>query len=543
MKNLLYICLSILMLGSFTSCVEDDFDIGEITTPTDLSVNIELIGATTDMPYGDGSGLVKFSASADDAMTYKYIYGDGFTDISSDGVATHGFTKNGVNDYTVTVVATGTGGVAANATTTVTVFSDFSDPETKQKLTGGSTKTWYISASEPGHLGVGPSGPEIGDAFTFPQWYSAGPFEKSSTCFYDGEVTFSLNASDEIVYTYNNFGNTFVNASLTPNFGGSGSEDECLPVDTTGERIVSLSPASSPVPAELTTGTAINISDGGTFPYYTQSSTYEVLEITNNRMVVRTVQGDNAALAWYLILTTEKPGEEVAFESQFDTLLWEDEFDGTELDTTIWNYETGNNNGWGNGELQFYQEENITVDGGMLTITAKKESVGGFDYTSGRITTKDKQEFEYGRVDVRAKLPAGAGTWPAIWMLGADFPDTDWPDVGEIDIMEHKGSEEGVIHGTLHYPENFAGNAVTETTTVSDVTTEFHIYTVEWTAEHIIFLVDNEVYHEFENNAGLPFNDPFFAILNVAMGGTFGGDVDPDFTEASMEVDYIKVYQ
>ncbi|MFD1095007.1 family 16 glycosylhydrolase [Salegentibacter chungangensis] len=546
MKNLIKISLSVLTLALFVSCTQD-YDIGEITKPTNLDVTTEVVGQSEEMPNGDGSGAVKFSASADNAMSYRFIYGDGFEEVSASGETTHSFNKNGVNDYTVKVIASGTAGNSANTTETVTVFSDFSDPETKQLLTGGSTKTWYVAAAEPGHLGVGPSS---GEGFTSPVWYAAVPFEKagapSSSCFYTDEMTFSLNANDNIEYVYNNNGQTFFNVDYVAEFGGSGEGDQCIDYDDSSVKSVSLSPATSGVPAELTTGTAINISDGGTMSYYIGASTYEVLSIDENTMHVRAIMGNNPALAWYLKFTTAQgePEEEEEFQSEFNELVWSDEFDGDgTLNSDKWNFETGNNDGWGNQELQYYTEENAVIEDGILKINAVAESTNGFDYSSARITTMDKFEFTYGRVEVRAKMPEGGGTWPAIWMLGANFPEAGWPEAGEIDIMEYKGNEPGVVHGTLHMPGNFAGDAITETTTVSDAASEFHNYGVEWSEDRILFLVDDVVYHEFENTADSPFNDPFFLILNLAMGGTFGGDVAGDFSQATFEIDYVRVYQ
>lgn len=547
MKNLIgNISLSVLMLFVYSSCVEDDYDIGEISTPSNLSVTAEVLGATTDMPNGDGSGTVSFTASANNAMTYKFIYGDGFTEVSHDGTTIHNFNENGVNDYTVTVIASGTGGTSSNMTTTVTVFSDFSDPEVKQLLTGGSSKTWYIAASQPGHLGVGPS---AGDGFDSPIYYAAAPFEKAgapvSSCFYTDEMTFSLQG-DDIVYNYDNMGQTFFNASYSADFGGSGSEDECLDYDSSGVKPVSLSPSTSGLTGDQTRGTVINIADGGFMSYYIGASSYEILSIDENSMEVRAVMGNDPALVWYLKLTTSQAGEEEPeeFATEYEDLLWEANFDTDgPLDPAVWNFETGNNNGWGNQEAQYYTENNAVVEDGNLIITARAEDTNGFDYSSSRITTKDNFEFTYGRVEARAKLPEGAGTWAAIWMLGSNHEEVGWPETGEIDIMEHVGNDQNTIHGTLHYPGRSGGNADGGSKVIANASTEFHIYAVEWSPERILFLVDGEVYHTYANNPDSPYNKDFFLILNVAMGGTFGGEIDPNFEESSMEVDYIRVYQ
>ncbi|PRX48106.1 family 16 glycosylhydrolase [Salegentibacter salegens] len=548
MKNIIKTSLAVLTLVFFSACSNDDYDIGDITTPSNLNVTANVVGQTEEMPNGDGSGAVSFSASADNAMTYKFIYGDGFEEVSASGETTHSFNENGVNDYTVTVIASGTGGASSNMTTTVTVFSDFSDPETKELLTGGSSKTWYVAASQPAHLGVGPSG---GEGFTAPIYYAAAPFEKAgadvSSCFYTDELTFSLNENDNIVYNYNNNGLTFVNVAYTGDFGGDGSEDQCLDFSNTGDFSASLSPSTSGLPEDATTGTVINIAGGGTMSYYVGSSSYEVLNITPTTMDVRVIPGNDPALAWYLKFTTSQGGEEEEpeeFQTEYENLVWEQDFDTDgPVDSSIWNFEIGNNNGWGNQEAQYYTEDNALIEGGNLVITAKAEDTNEFDYSSSRITTKDNFEFQYGRVEARAKLPEGAGTWPAIWMLGSNFDEVGWPETGEIDIMEHVGNQQDIVHGTLHYPGRSGGNADGGSVEVPGVSDEFHTYTMEWSPERILFLVDGEVYHTYANNPDSPFNKDFFIILNVAMGGTFGGEIDPAFEESSMEIDYIRVYQ
>jgi beta-glucanase (GH16 family) len=159
------------------------------------------------------------------------------------------------------------------------------------------------------------------------------------------------------------------------------------------------------------------------------------------------------------------------------------------------------------------------------------------------LLSKNKFAFTYGKVEVRAKLPAGVGTWPAIWMLGSDISSAGWPNCGEIDIMEHRGSELNKIFGTLHYPGRSGGNADGGTKVISNATTEFHTYSIDWSATAIKIYVDDQLYHTVANSASIPFNHDFFFILNIAMGGGFGGTVDPAFTNATMEIDYIRVYK
>jgi beta-glucanase (GH16 family) len=226
------------------------------------------------------------------------------------------------------------------------------------------------------------------------------------------------------------------------------------------------------------------------------------------------------------------------------SLIWADEFDAPGApDPAKWGYDLGAG-GWGNNELQYYTNrlDNAIISNGTLKIIAKRESFSGSPFTSARLLSRGKFSFQYGRVDVRAKLPVGVGTWPAAWMLGNNFGTVGWPACGEIDIMEHKGSELNKIYGTVHYPGNSGGNAIGGTRVASNVTTEFRMYSVEWNAQFIKFLIDDVEFFSFANNNTLPFNQPFFLLLNVAMGGTFGGSVDPAFTSGTMEVDYVRVY-
>ncbi len=226
------------------------------------------------------------------------------------------------------------------------------------------------------------------------------------------------------------------------------------------------------------------------------------------------------------------------------SLVWSDEFNTAGApDPAKWGYDLGAG-GWGNAELQYYtnRPENAVVQGGMLKIHALKENFSGSAYTSARLLSKGKFSFKYGKVEALAKLPAGVGTWPAIWMLGNNISTAGWPNCGEIDIMEHKGSELNKIYGTLHYPGHSGGNADGSTKIISNATTEFHKYSMEWSAAFIKIYVDDQLFHTFSNSASVPFNQEFFFILNVAMGGVFGGTVDPAFTNATMEIDYIRVY-
>jgi beta-glucanase (GH16 family) len=228
-------------------------------------------------------------------------------------------------------------------------------------------------------------------------------------------------------------------------------------------------------------------------------------------------------------------------------LVWSDEFDTPGApNASKWGYDIGTGSGgWGNNELQYYtnRSQNVVVSGGTLKINLLKETYSGSNYTSTRMLTKDKFSVKYGKIEARAKLPAGLGTWPAIWMLGNNITSAGWPACGEIDIMEHRGSELNKIWGSLHYPGRSGANPDGSTVMINNATTEFHKYAVEWNASSIKFYVDDALFYTFANSASVPYNQNFFILLNVAMGGNFGGTVDPNFSNATMEVDYIRVYQ
>lgn len=194
-KKIIINIIAVLSLFLTVSCQKDDYSFGDLSAPSNLKVTAEIVGKTADAPDGDGSGMVKLVATADNAMSYKYVFSDGTSENAPGGTFTKRFTKTGVNTYTVTVIASGKGGVATNTTLDVTVLSNFNDNEAVQFLTAGTSKKWYWSASEPGHLGVGQND---GDATKnyFPNYYTATPFEKAgsptSSCLYDNVLTFSL---------------------------------------------------------------------------------------------------------------------------------------------------------------------------------------------------------------------------------------------------------------------------------------------------------------------------------------------------------------
>jgi len=697
MKKMKYIIAALFMI--MLACEEDD-------TPASLALaNL----ATTTEVSTDGSGTVTFRSSAQGAESYTFDFGDGTTAQSLTGYIVKTYEMAGQNSYTVTITANGSDGSTITETVQVSVDIPEMTSELVTFLTNGDSKTWFIAAAQPGHLGLGPARDGIDGDWWYPKWYSAMAFEKCgadiSDCFCDDELTFSLNG-EEISYELDNKGQTFFNVGHENVVGGAAGEDSCYDFDTSGTKTVTMSMVEGNVPEGETTGMQMDFSDGGFMSYYVGSSSYEILAITEDLLYVRTYDTNNPDLAWYLRFTTEAAlgGGEESLETVFTNLVWSDEFDVDGApDPLNWGYDLGAG-GWGNGEAQTYTDdaENVRVEGGMLKITAKATGDGGsgavhyyddvtlidasgtptdlenfegtapqfeafggnstevianpdatgdntssmvvsstkpngsetwagsffdvatpidlttytsisiktwspavgatiklklenqanadenfevdalstvaegwetltydfsaapagtynrvvlfFDfgvspmgdaaYTSARIKSENLYEFTYGRVEIRAKLPSGGGTWPALWTLGANFDEVSWPACGEMDIMEHVGNNSNIVSSALHYPGNSGGLAVTNSTSVPTATSEFHNYTVEWTADSIKFVVDDELIHtNFVNTSETPFNSDFFFIMNIAMGGTLGGAIDGEFTEDTMEVDYIRVYQ
>jgi beta-glucanase (GH16 family) len=222
-------------------------------------------------------------------------------------------------------------------------------------------------------------------------------------------------------------------------------------------------------------------------------------------------------------------------------LVWSDEFNDDSIHTATWNFERGGN-GWGNNEQEFYQAANASIENGNLVITAKKETAGSNGYTSARMTTQGKKEFEYGRIEARIKLPVAQGLWPAFWLLGANINTVGWPACGETDIMEHINTD-SLIYGTIHWDNN--GHVQDGGNTASSPAA-YHVYSVEWTATTIKWYIDSVQYHESNivTDNTEEFHLPFFIILNLAVGGNWPGQIiDDSLLPAKMYVDYVRVYQ
>lgn len=240
-------------------------------------------------------------------------------------------------------------------------------------------------------------------------------------------------------------------------------------------------------------------------------------------------------------------------------MVWNDEFEyNGSLDSTKWEYQIGNGGaygipGWGNNELQYYTNStnNVAVQNGVLRITASTVNYAQYEYTSGRVRTKDLGDFKYGIIEVCAKLPTTLGTWPAIWMLPTDSPYGGWPTGGEIDIMEAVGYETDTIHFNIHTENNNwgSGQSVGSSSTISNIDSVYHAYAIKWTETDIIFYVDGIEHFSYNPNnlsyQDWPFDTEFHLILNIAVGGSWGGGrgIEDGSWQDSMFIDYVRVYQ
>jgi beta-glucanase (GH16 family) len=235
-------------------------------------------------------------------------------------------------------------------------------------------------------------------------------------------------------------------------------------------------------------------------------------------------------------------------------LVWSDEFNGDAIDTNHWQFEVGNNNGWGNYELEYCtsRPENAYVSNGVLHIVARHESTNGLNYTSARMKSGGLFAQKYGRFEFRASFPHGKGYWPALWLMPENSAYGGWPNCGEIDVVENKGAYPAVVQGTIHYADT-NGNHIQSTDLYTfdpgNGAGNFHTYVLEWTTNSISWSVDNQLYETQTNWSTAsapypaPFDQPFYIIMSLAIGGTYDGDPDTNTVfPGEMQVDYIRVY-
>lgn len=308
-KNIiiLIISFSAIMMG----CQDDEGTFGDIIAPTNVTVSAEIVGVDTSNPNGDGTGLVNFTATSNDAITYQYNFGDD-TDImvAPSGTASHRFSLTGTNTYSVTITASGRGGVASTTSINIDVFSSFEDQEAKDFLTGGSgtSKTWYWAADKPGNIGLGPNDVMPGGEHTYSQWFTSNAWHADKLCMYDAEFVFTQSAEGDLTFEQ------LKEIAYTPgDFAGSigVAGDSCHGTDVAsslvGVKNVALSPSSSiaTVAGEYR-GTTMTFSEGGFMSWYVGNSTIEIISITDSSLKVRIEEGPRA---WYCNYQTDNPND------------------------------------------------------------------------------------------------------------------------------------------------------------------------------------------------------------------------------------------
>lgn len=313
MKTIKYYITFVLALITLMSCEEDNYEVGDIIAPSNIKLSYEIVGEDSNNPGGDGSGLVNFTATADNTITYIYNFGDNTDAVAASGVTSHRFSKVDTNTYTVTVIASGTGGSQSTYSINIDVYSSFDDQEAKKFLTGGAgnNKKWYWAADKDGNIGLGPNEVQADGSHTYAAWFNAGPWWEDKLCMYDAEFVYSQ--SDEGDITFEQLTEiAYVNGDYANIIGIDGNTCHGLEVapGLTGVKTVTLSPSSSIATEDAIDptyrGTTINISDGGFMCWYNgeSSGTLEIIEITNTTLKVR-IEDDTRA--WYCYFQTEKP--------------------------------------------------------------------------------------------------------------------------------------------------------------------------------------------------------------------------------------------
>lgn len=350
-------------------------------------------------------------------------------------------------------------------------------------------------------------------------------------------VMFSCNDDD-------NSAGTAIPENLTIEITGEDNQDGLVTITATADNAVNYKLFIG------TDGQEVDSNTTGTFQYTFQQNgtfTIEVRAYNESGKYIKAVK------QVVIAVDNEVPvGEGYSTPLSYNgyNLVWNDEFDGTSLNTDDWQFEIGTgNSGWGNNEKQYYRRENTKVENGLLVIEAKEESYQGSPYTSSRITTQGKQSFMYGRIDIRAILPKGQGIWPALWMLGESISSVGWPACGEIDIMEMIGGSgrENTVHGTLHWNiEEHAQAGQGYSLSSGTFADEYHVFTIIWNETSIKWFVNDNKFYELDITPShmTEFHKPHFFIFNLAVGGNWPGY--PDATTVfpqTLKVDYIRVFK
>ncbi|MEW4922325.1 PKD domain-containing protein [Algibacter sp. 2305UL17-15] len=311
MKNYKYIVTFILSALVLVGCQDEDQELGELIAPTNVQVTAEIVGQDTSNPFGDGSGLVKFVGSSDNALTYRYDFGDGSDVVSAPlGVVSHVFAKTGVNTYTVTVLASGTGGITTSMSMNIDVFSSFEDEEARDLLSGGAglSKTWYWAADKPQNIGLGPNEVQAGGEHTFNAWFQSTAWHSDKLCMYDAEMVFSQSPDGDLTFEQI-AGQAYLPGGFAGELGVAG--DTCHGTDVVpslvGVKNVQLVPSSSIATIDGGyRGTTISFTDGGFMSWYVGNSNFEIITITEDRLHVRVTE---PGFAWYCVFQTDNPND------------------------------------------------------------------------------------------------------------------------------------------------------------------------------------------------------------------------------------------
>tara|TARA_B100000795_G_scaffold161814_1_gene121579 strand:+ start:658 stop:2190 length:1533 start_codon:yes stop_codon:yes gene_type:complete len=510
MKKTNFFAIILLML-LFISCGNDSESEGlNDLKPSNLSVTGIAVGTDSNNLNGDGSGIVDFTITATNATLYRVIINDEELELTQNTFS-YTFTNSGTNDYPITITASNSAG-STSTTYTITVLVSSTD---------GLQLVWSDEFDGNGAIDPAKWSYETGGGGWGNNEVQVYTADQSNVKVENGflKITAIKESADAKTYYFDELnlldsGDNIVD--IIENFDGAApSLNE---FDGASAQVI----ANPNISGENTTSTVVEFtktigSNGNAGVFWDRSSAVDLS--VNNKLSLKTWSPD-AGVVVRLKLENSANGSEfylvdasTSVSNAWETLTYD--FSGA----PAYNYDR---------LVVFFDHGNTIAN-----------------YTSGRIKTQNLYDFTYGRVEVRAKLPASAGTWPAIWMLGSNFTSVSWPHCGEMDIMEQKGWDKNNVLGTFHWQDSasdsYAGYGLETEAPTS--TSEFHLYSLEWTPAVIYVYYDNEPYVTFANNNSLPFNADFFFILNIAMGGNLGGDIDPSFTQDTMEIDYVRVYQ
>tara|TARA_B110000902_G_C14281769_1_gene577139 strand:+ start:67 stop:1671 length:1605 start_codon:yes stop_codon:yes gene_type:complete len=503
--------LMVFALIGILSCDRSTDDESIVAAPSNLSVSSVVVGTDDSNPNGDGSGKVDFTISATDATSYEVEINNETIELTQTTFS-YIFTNGGINDYSIKVTAFNSTG-STSITYSITVFVS----------SGGLQLVWsdefdgngaVDSAKWNYNTGGGGWGNNEEQTYTSDQSnvviengilkINAKKESAIATTYYFDELSL-LDSGDNVVSVIENF------EGVTPSlneFDGATIQVIDNP-NTSGENTT-----SKVVEFEKNVGAS-----GNSGVWWDRSSAIDLS--VNNKLSLKT---------W-------SPESGIVVRLKLENSANGSEFHLVDASTSV-------SNGW----------ETLTYDFSGAPAYNYDRLVVFFDhgntvanYTSARIKTEGLYDFTYGRVDILAKLPASGGVWPAIWMLGSSISSVGWPACGEIDIMEYVGNNPGFVSSALHTTSSSGATVNHNVVSITNETTEFHLYSVVWTEESITFLVDDVGHYTYnpttKNAQTWPFNASQFIILNVAMGGTLGGTIDPNFTQDTMEVDYVRVYQ